>query len=138
MAFEDGSWIARAQNAEAALTTIRETQDKIKDKFRAMKLLLGAKEKSDGTIDIDFDILVGNLTKEHALQLRAIIDEHEKNGTFYNPIAQQEPNKENPEAQHPAPNQEIDDLKKMVASLAETVSKLSPTPKKRGRPRGNG
>ena len=75
---DESQWIDRAQSAEASLTTCRDTQDKIKEKYRAMMSFLGAHEKSDGSIHFDFDVLVKQLSTEHALNLRAIIDEHHR------------------------------------------------------------
>jgi hypothetical protein len=71
-------WIERAQSAEAALTTCREQTERLKEKLRDMMETLGAKERSDGTIDVDFEALVQRLPPEQALELRAVIDQHHK------------------------------------------------------------
>ena len=73
---DESFWIERAQTAEAQLATCRDNQDRIKQKLRDMMGNLGAKERGDGTIDIDFDALVEKLSAEHALELRAAIDRH--------------------------------------------------------------
>jgi hypothetical protein len=75
MAGGESYWIERAQSAEAALSTCRDNQDRVKEKLRGMMETLGAKERGNGTIDIDFVALVGRLSLEHALELRAAIDE---------------------------------------------------------------
>lgn len=72
---DDSIYLERAQSAEAALATCRDNQDRIKEKYRNLLATLGAKEKSDGTIDIDFVALVERLNLEHALELRMAIDE---------------------------------------------------------------
>jgi hypothetical protein len=72
---EESFWVERAQTAEAALTTCRDQTDRVKLKLRGMMEVLGARELSDGTIDIDFAKLAANLSPDHALELRAAIDE---------------------------------------------------------------
>ena len=71
----ESQWIERAQVAEARLTTMQESVDRLKEKYRTLLQTLGAKERSDGTVDIDFEALVERLSAEHALELRAIIDQ---------------------------------------------------------------
>jgi len=71
-------WMERAQSAEAKLTTCQQNQDRIKEKHRGLMETLGAKERSDGSIDIDFDALAQRLSIEHALELRAAIDQHHR------------------------------------------------------------
>ncbi len=71
----EDTWTGRAQAAEAALTTCREQINRVNQKYRDMMEILGAKARSDGTIDIDFDALVKRLPIEHALELRTVIDQ---------------------------------------------------------------
>lgn len=71
-------WIQRAQSAEASLTTCRDQTDRVNRKYRSVMETLGAKERSDGTIDIDFEVLVKRLSTEHALELRSVIDQHHR------------------------------------------------------------
>ena len=75
---DESMWIERAQSAEASLTTCRGQIDRVKEKLRGMMELLGGRERADGTIDIDFGKLVANLSLEHALELRAAIDERHR------------------------------------------------------------
>ena len=72
---DDSHWIERAQSAEARLTTAEANTNLVKEKFRNMMATLGARERGDGTVDIDFAALVDRLSPEHALELRAAIDE---------------------------------------------------------------
>lgn len=73
---DESHWIERAQSAEAKLTTSQQQIERVKEKLRSIMETLCAREKSDGTIDIDFGALVQKLSTEHALELRAAIDQH--------------------------------------------------------------
>ena len=75
MAMGEAEWRERAQSAEAALTTCRDNQDRLKEKVRSVCETLGAKEKRDGRFDIDYEAFVERLGMEGALEVRAIIDE---------------------------------------------------------------
>jgi hypothetical protein len=75
MAGGESYWIERAQSAEAALSTCRDNQDRVKEKLRGMMETLGAKEKGNGSIDINYDTFVERLGIEGALAVRAIIDQ---------------------------------------------------------------
>lgn len=68
-------WMERAQSAEAKLTTMKESHEKAVEKVREFKTNFGVKERSDGSIDIDFDKFTQALGIEPAFELRAIIDE---------------------------------------------------------------
>ncbi len=74
----ESMWIERAQSAEASLTTCRDQTARLKEKYRAVMEALGARESSDGSIDIDFDALVKRLPIEQALELRTVIDQHHR------------------------------------------------------------
>lgn len=78
MSMGEQEWRERAQSAEAKLSTCQSNQDRIKEKFRDMMSMLGARERSDGSVDIDFDALVRKLSVEHALELRRAIDEYHR------------------------------------------------------------
>ena len=71
----DSYWVDRAQTAEAQLNTLKEAYGPALDRVKEFKTNFGVKERSNGTIDIDFDKLVGRLGVEAALELRGIIDE---------------------------------------------------------------
>ncbi len=75
---DESAWIDRAQTAEATQATMQENINRLKEKYRNLLKTLGAKESSDGTIDIDFEALVERLTVEHALELRGVIDERHR------------------------------------------------------------
>lgn len=68
-------WIERAQSAEAKLGTCQDQIERLKEKYRNIVDTFAAKERSDGTIDIDFAKLAGLLSLEHALELRSALDE---------------------------------------------------------------
>lgn len=72
---DESVWIERAQSAEAREKTLRDQIDPLKERVRSACETLGAKIRSDGSIDIDFDGFVTRLGAENALQVRAIIDE---------------------------------------------------------------
>lgn len=67
-------WRGRAQTAEATISTHKAAIEPLREKVRAVKESLCAKERSDGTFTIDFDKLVEKLGPEASLELRAIID----------------------------------------------------------------
>ena len=75
---DESHWIERAQSAEGRLSTLQEGLERLKGKYRGLLETLGAKERSDGTVDIDFEALVERLSAEHALELRAMIDERHR------------------------------------------------------------
>lgn len=75
---DESYWVDKAQSAEAKNSTYAEQVDRLKEKLRGMMETLCARERSDGTIDIDFDALVRKLSIEHALELRAAIDQHHR------------------------------------------------------------
>lgn len=73
---DESFWINRAQSAETKLSTAQEQIERVKEKLRDIMETLCARERSDGTIDIDFDALVQKFSLEHALALRTAIDRH--------------------------------------------------------------
>lgn len=75
MSVGESYWVDRAQSAEAKLATCQGNQERIKEKLRNMMDTLGAKEKSDGSVEIDFVKLAAKLPLDQALDLRAAIDE---------------------------------------------------------------
>lgn len=70
----DSHWIERAQSAEAKNASYQEVIDKLKDKIRGLKETFGARELSDGQLDINYEKLVGQLDIKSALELRTTID----------------------------------------------------------------
>jgi hypothetical protein len=75
---DESFWMERAQSAEARFSTIQEQVERLKEKYRGLLETLGAREKSDGSIEIDFDALVQKLPPDQALELRAVIDQHHR------------------------------------------------------------
>lgn len=72
---DESHWIERAQSAEAREKTLRDQIDRVKETARAVCETLGAKIRSDGGAEIDFEKFVERLGPENALAVRAIIDE---------------------------------------------------------------
>ena len=70
----DAHWIERAQSAEAINSSYQEVIDKLKEKIRRLKEIFGARELSDGQLDINYEKLVGQLDIKSALELRSTID----------------------------------------------------------------
>ena len=68
-------WIERAQSAEAQVQTLKDAFQPAIDRVKIFKSNFGVKERSDGQIDINFDVFVERLGPTAALELRAIIDE---------------------------------------------------------------
>lgn len=68
-------WVDRAQSAEAKLNTLKEAYEPALDRVKQFKTNFGVREKSDGTIEVNFDVFVERLGEEAALELRTIIDE---------------------------------------------------------------
>ena len=67
-------WVNRAQSAEAKLATLKANIDPVIDRVKQFKANFGVREKSDGTIEIDFEKMVDRLGPEACLELRSIID----------------------------------------------------------------
>ena len=67
-------WINRAQTAEAKFATLKESIDPVIERIKQFKANFGVREKSDGSIDIDFEKMVDRLGPESCLELRSIID----------------------------------------------------------------
>jgi hypothetical protein len=68
-------WIDRAQSAEAKLATLKANIDPVIERVKQFKANFGVREKSDGTLDVDFDKFVERLGIEACLELRSVIDE---------------------------------------------------------------
>ena len=71
---DESYWIERAQSAEAKLKTLHDSMEPLKQKARTIKESLCARERTDGSFDIDFDRLVERLGVAACLELRGIID----------------------------------------------------------------
>lgn len=75
---DESVWIERAQSAEARIKTLEDQYRPMKERVQAFKANFGVKERSDGSIVVDFEKFVANLPLEQALELRAVIDEHHR------------------------------------------------------------
>lgn len=71
----ESHWIERAQSAEAKLATLKDNYEPALERVKRFKSNFGVREKSNGTIEIDFDKLVERLGVEACLELRRAIDE---------------------------------------------------------------
>ncbi len=64
----------RAETAEAKLGTLKANIDALKERVQQFKANFGIREKSDGSIDIDFDKMVDRLGLEASLELKSVIE----------------------------------------------------------------
>jgi len=71
---DESMWIERAQSAEAKLASIKESYGPALDRVKEFKANFGVKERSDGTLVVDYDKFAGAIGIEGALELRRIID----------------------------------------------------------------
>jgi hypothetical protein len=71
----DDIWIERAQSYEAKYKTAQGQIDRLKEDARFVLDTFGARKKSDGTFDINFDQFVERLGPEQALAVRGMIDQ---------------------------------------------------------------
>ena len=72
---DDNALLARAQSAEAKYNTLKENVEPLKLRVQQFKENFGVREKSDGSINIDFEKMVDRLGPAACLELRAVIDE---------------------------------------------------------------
>lgn len=70
----ESDWIARAQAAEARLNTAKQASEAAINRVREFKSNFGAKERADGSIEIDFDKFLDRLGVDGWLGLRVIGD----------------------------------------------------------------
>ncbi len=70
----DQFWVSRAQSAEAKLATLKESIDPVLTRIKQFKENFGVRERSDGSIIIDFEKMVDRLGPEACLELRSVID----------------------------------------------------------------
>jgi hypothetical protein len=71
-------WLERAQAAEALLKTQKESLGAAIERIKDFKKNFGIREKSDGSIEIDFDKFAQNLGVESCIELRRVIDDKYK------------------------------------------------------------
>jgi len=71
---DESYWVEQAQTWQAKYKTLEDQVGPLKEKAQGIKQALCAREKSDGSFDIDFEALVTKLGPEGALELRATID----------------------------------------------------------------
>jgi len=67
-------WMERAQSAEAKLSTMKEQQDRLKEDAQFILTTFGARKKSDGSFDINYQKFVDILGSEQALEVKKMIE----------------------------------------------------------------
>lgn len=73
---DESMWIERAQNAEARAGAYSEQIERMKEDVRYVLDAFGARKRSDGSFDIDYEKFVEALGPEGALEVRRLIDAH--------------------------------------------------------------
>ncbi len=68
-------WINRAQSAEAKLATLKESLEPALERVKKFKANFGIREKSDGSIDIDFEKMVDRLGPVASMELKSVIED---------------------------------------------------------------
>ncbi len=75
MAFDENSVYEENKSLRAQLATAKAQYEPILERYTNFKMNMGLKEKSDGTLVIDYDKFVERLGPDGWLQLRQIGDE---------------------------------------------------------------
>lgn len=75
MAHDEQYWSERAKSAEAQLGTLKQQIEPMQERYRNFKANMGVKERSDGSLVIDYDKFVERLGPEASAELRKVIDE---------------------------------------------------------------
>jgi hypothetical protein len=75
MNFSDGESVDQFKDLRAQVRAAREQYDLVIERYQNFKANFGVKEKSDGSIVIDYDKFVERLGVDGCLELRKIIDE---------------------------------------------------------------
>ena len=65
----------RAQSAETKLITMKESMGAAIERVKEFKKNFGVREKTDGSLEIDFDKFALNLGVESCIELRKVIDD---------------------------------------------------------------
>lgn len=73
--FDENSLMDRANRAEARASALDQAYKSQIEKIAAFKGTMGLRERSDGSIVIDFETFAKALPADQALELRAVIDE---------------------------------------------------------------
>lgn len=72
---DESYWIEKYNSTEAKLKTLQDQYGPAIERIKQFKSNFGVKERSDGSIDVDFDKFAKAIGIEGALELRGIIDE---------------------------------------------------------------
>lgn len=74
MSMGENEWREKAQSLQAQLNTLEQAYKPQIERVKQFKSNFGVRERSDGSIVIDYDKLVKGLGPEGCLELRKIID----------------------------------------------------------------
>lgn len=72
---DESYWISEAQTAKAQLATLKDAYGPAIERVKEFKANFGVKERSDGSLVVDYDRFADAIGIEGALELRAVIDE---------------------------------------------------------------
>lgn len=78
MAMGEAEYRAKAESLQARLNTLEQNVGPLKERIQRFKENFGVRERSDGSIEIDFEKMVDRLGLEACLELRQVIDERYK------------------------------------------------------------
>lgn len=72
---DESYWVDRAQSAEARLKTVEDQYKPAIERVQAFKTNFGVKERSDGSLVVDYEKFAKAIGIGGALELRRVIDE---------------------------------------------------------------
>jgi hypothetical protein len=75
VAHDENHWSEKAKSLQAQLDTLKGQIDPVIERYTNFKANFGVKEKSDGSISIDFDKFVERLGQGGCAELRKVMDE---------------------------------------------------------------
>jgi hypothetical protein len=78
MAFDDNTALSQRDDALAKLATLRQAYEPALERVQEFKKNFGVRERSDGSIVVDYEKFAEAIGVDGALELRAIIDEKYK------------------------------------------------------------
>ena len=84
MSFNEGTLEDKVSSLQAQLAACKSQIEPVLERYQSFKANFGIKEKSNGTMTIDFSKMVSRLGPEQSAVLRAVIDE--KYGPGESPI----------------------------------------------------
>ena len=75
MSFNEGTLEDKVSSLQAQLAACKSQIEPVLERYQSFKANFGIKEKSNGTMTIDFEKMVARLGPEQSAVLRAVIDE---------------------------------------------------------------